>query len=322
MRRPWRIVAIALFMLALLLGGFMGDRVLALTDEARDWLRLYTELVDVVHDRYGGEVTYADLVQSSISGMLRTLDPHTSFLAPRAYDTMRERQQSSFYGLGILVGMRHGQLTVINPLEGTPASRLGIRAGDVIAGIEGETTETMSLDEAVRLLKGPKGTQVNITIVRRGLDIPLELAITRDEIPQNTVRYTFMITPETGYLTISDFNRATGNEVRDALADLESQGMTSLIIDLRGNGGGLLDQAIEVAQQFLPEGAKIVETRGRTGDSFQEFRAGNGDEELGVPVVVLVGEGTASAAEILAGAIQDHDVGLIVGTPTWGKGLV
>ncbi len=322
MRRPWKIAAVALFTVSLLFGGFMGDRVLAVTDEARDWLRLYTELVDVVHDRYGGEVSYADLVQSSIGGMLRTLDPHTNFLPPRAYDTMRERQQSSFYGLGILVGMRHGQLTVINPLEGTPASRLGIRAGDVIAAIEGESTETMSLDDAVSRLKGPKGTQVAITIARRGLDIPLELTITRDEIPQNTVRYASMVTPETGYMTISDFNRATGKEVRETLSDLKEQGMTSLIVDLRGNGGGLLDQAIEVAEQFLPSEAKIVETRGRTRDSFQEFSANGEDSEMELPVVVLVGEGTASAAEILAGAIQDHDIGLIVGTPTWGKGLV
>lgn len=322
MRRPWKLTAIALFILCLGLGTLMGNRLLALTDEAQDLLRLYTEMVHVVHEQYGGEVSYEDLVHSSIGGMLRTLDPHTSFLAPSAYDSMRERQQTSFYGLGILVGMRNGQLTVITPIQGTPASRLGLRAGDVIAAIEGESTETLSLDEAVRRLKGPKGTQVNVTIIRRGLEKPLELAITRAEIPQTTVRYPYMIDEETAYLAISDFNRGTGREVADALSDLRSQGMQSLILDLRGNGGGLLDQAIVVAEQFLPAGAKIVETRGRTRDSFQDFSASNPAEDEVVPVVVLVGEGTASAAEILAGAIQDHDVGLIVGTPTWGKGLV
>lgn len=322
MRRPWKIVATVLFVLSLLVGGLLGDRLLALTDETREFLRLYTEVVSVAHDRYGAEVTYRDIVFASIQGLLRTLDPHSSFLTPQAYASMRERQQSSFYGLGILVSTRNGQLTVIAPLEGTPAWRLGIRAGDVINTIEGEPTAAMTLDEAVQKLKGPKGTQVRITIVRRGIDEPLELTVTRDEIPQTTVRYAYLLTPETGYIRITDFNRATGKEVAKAIADLKDQGMKQLLVDLRDNGGGLLDQAIEVAEQFIPKGAKIVETRGRTRDSYQAYHAQGGQSALQVPVVVLVSRGTASAAEILAGAIQDHDIGLIVGTPTWGKGLV
>jgi carboxyl-terminal processing protease len=254
--------------------------------------------------------------------MLRTLDPHTSFLNAESYASMRDRQQSSFSGLGILVGMRNGRLTVITPIEGTPASRLGLRAGDVIHDIEGEPTEGLGLDEAVRKLKGPKGSQVTISIVRRGLGEPLELTITRDEIPQNSVRYAYMIGTDTGYIAISDFNRGTGREVAAALDTLKKQGMEKLLLDLRGNGGGLLDQAIEVADQFLPPGAKIVETRGRTRDSFQEFFGTDDYPELEIPVVVLVSGGTASAAEILAGALQDHDFGLIAGNPTWGKGLV
>ena len=322
MRRSWKIVAFVLFSIAVAFGGLFGNRLLALTDETRDLLRMYTDLVRISHDSYGNEVTYKDLVHSSIQGMLRTLDPHTSFLSPDAYSNMRERQQESFHGLGILVGMRNGQLTVMTPIEGTPASRLGIRAGDVIDSIEGESTGGMGLNEAVRRLKGPKGTQVRITIVRVGLDEPLELTVTRDEIPQNTVRYAYMITPETGYISLSDFSRGTGQEMARALEELKTQGMESLILDLRGNGGGLLDQAIAVADQFLPDGAKIVETRGRTGDSFQDYSASRSTPELAQPLVVLVGQGSASAAEILAGAIQDHDMGLIVGMPTWGKGLV
>jgi carboxyl-terminal processing protease len=293
-----------------------------LTDETRNLLRIYTDLVRTSHDAYGSQVTYKELVQSSIQGMLRTLDPHTSFLSPDAYSNMRERQQESFHGLGILVGMRNGQLTVMTPIEGTPASRLGIRAGDVISSIEGESTEGMGLNEAVRRLKGPKGTEVRISIVRIGLDEPLELTVTRDEIPQNTVRYAYMITPDTGYISLSDFSRGTGEEMAQALESLKTQGMENLVLDLRGNGGGLLDQAIAVADLFLPDGAKIVETRGRTGDSFQDYSASRSTPELALPLVVLVGQGSASAAEILAGAIQDHDMGLIVGTPTWGKGLV
>ncbi len=322
MRRPWRILAISLFALCLTLGGVVGDRVLALTDDARQVLRVYTELVTAAHDRYGSEVSYRDLVFSSIDGLLRTLDPHTSFLSPTAYANMRDRQKSTFFGLGILVGMRNGQLTVITPIEGTPASRMGIQAGDIIITIEDEPTESMNIDDAVRRLKGPKGTQVRIQIVRPGLADPLEMSITRDEIPQNTVRYVYMIDPRTGYLAISDFNRGTGREVAEAIEKLKSMGMKRLLLDLRYNGGGLLDQAIEVADQFLPAGAEIVMTRGRTRDSFQEFKASDRHPELGMPVVVLVNNGTASAAEILAGAIQDHDIGLILGTPTWGKGLV
>jgi len=323
MRRSWKIAAIALFALSLVLGGFFGDRLLALDKEAREQLHLFTELLTVAQEAYGGEVTYRDLVISSIDGMVRTLDPHTTFLTADAYSGMRDRQQSSFYGLGILVGMRNGQLTVITPIDGTPAWRLGIRAGDVITAIEGEPTEMMNINEAVQQLKGPKGTEVRITIARPGLDEePFDLTVVRDEIPQNTVRYAYMLTPTVGYMAISDFNRGTGVEVEETLAELEALGMESLLLDLRGNGGGLWDQAIAVVELFEPKGTKIVETRGRTRESFQEYDARDGNRLSELPLVVLVGENTASAAEILAGAIQDHDIGLIVGSPTWGKGLV
>ena len=276
----------------------------------------------MAQERYGTEVKYSDLVYASIQGMLRTLDPHTTFLPPRAYSGMRERQQSSFYGLGILIGLRNGRLTVITPIEGTPASRVGMRAGDVINQIEGEPTDTMSVDDAVDKLKGPKGTEVHITVVRRGMAEPIEMDVTRAEIPQNSVRLAYMLNGDVGYIQISDFNRSTGEEVAQALKKLKDAGMHRLLLDLRNNGGGLLDQAILVSDQFLPEGAKIVETRGRTRDSFQVYRSSDRYDELDMPVVVLVNRGTASAAEIVSGAIQDHDVGVVVGTPTWGKGLV
>ncbi len=322
MKRTWRNVGLALFAAALLGGTLFGNRILALDDQAREDLRLYTELVSVAQENYGADIDYSDVVYASIQGMLRSLDPHTTFLPPRAYSGMRERQQSSFYGLGILVGMRNGQLTVITPMEGTPASRVGMRAGDVISTIEGEPTETMTVNDAVDKLKGPKGTRVRITVVRRGMKEPIEMEVTRDEIPQNSVRLSYMLDDDIGYLQISDFNRSTGEEVADAIEELEGLGMKRLLVDVRNNGGGLLDQAILVSDQFLPEGAKIVETRGRTRDSFQVYRSTDRYEELNLPVVVLVNRGTASAAEILSGAIQDHDVGIVVGTPTWGKGLV
>lgn len=322
MSRPWRHLAIALFTVAVLFGALVGDDLLALTSETRDQLRLYTEILELAHESYGTDVEYQGLIEASIVGMLRSLDPHTSFLDARSYQGMRDRQQESFFGLGILVSMRNGRLTVISPIEGTPAWRLGLRAGDVIHAIEGDLTEEMSLDAAVTRLKGPKGTQVHVQIVRRGLEEPLELDITRAEIPQTTVRYAYMLEPGTGYVRLTDFTRSSTDEMRDALDDLEAQGMERLILDLRSNGGGLLDQTVAISDFFVPEGSRIVETRGRLTDSHQVFLAEGERKPFGKPLVVLVDQGTASAAEILAGAIQDHDVGWVVGTPTWGKGLV
>jgi len=322
MKAPWRKLAIGLFVISIFFGNIFGEQVLAVNEDTRELMRVYTELLNLEHEKYGNDVSYEDLVYSSITGMLQTLDPHTNFLPPETYSSMREKQQSTFYGLGILVSIRNNQLTVITPIEGTPASRMGLRAGDVISSIEGESTEAMSLDDAVTRLKGPKGTEVHITIARSGLDEPLTLTITRDEIPQNPVRYAFMIDETTGYVSLNDFNRGTGREIQNAVDKLRGEGMEQLLLDLRANGGGLLDESIEVADQFIPDNGGIVETRGRTRDSFQSFAASDAYADLNMPLVVLVGTSTASAAEILAGAIQDHDVGLIVGTPTWGKGLV
>ena len=322
MRTIWKAIATVLFALTLLVGSLFGDRLLAFNREAREVLRLYTELLTVAHENYGEEVEYGDLVNASIEGMVRSLDPHTSFLSADAYSSMRDRQQSTFFGLGILVGTRNGQITVITPIEGTPASRMGLRAGDVITHIEGDSTEGLNINDAVRRLKGPKGTEVTITLARPGFEEDIVVTIERDEIPQVSVRYAYIITPETGYLSLDDFNRGTAQEVREAIELLREQGMKRLLVDLRRNGGGLLDQGIAVVEQFVPEGAKIVETRGRTRDSEQKYFASDVQSNLDLPLVVLVGEGTASAAEIFAGAIQDHDIGLIVGTQTWGKGLV
>jgi len=322
-KQPWRNLALLLFAAAVVVGGLAGHNLLAIDADQVAQVRLYTELIEAAHANYAvDDVTYRDLVYASIGGMLRNLDPHTNFLPPVAYDTMRERQQSSFYGLGIYVGTRNNRLTVISPIEGTPGYEKGIRAGDIIHLINGEPTEEMNPNEAIRKLKGPKGTDVTVTLLRPGLDEPLEVTVTRAEIPQETVRHAHMLTPETGFLWITDFSRSTGGEVARALAELKAQGMQRLILDLRFNGGGLLDQAIAVSDQFVPPGTTIVETRGRIDSSHQSYRSTGRHEPLGLPIVVLVNGSSASASEIVSGAIQDHDVGLVVGESTWGKGLV
>ncbi len=322
MRKPWRNLAVFAFFGALVFGVFAGPRLLAVGEKTKDGLRLYTEIIQKSKQAYGGEVLYKDLVYASIQGMLRDLDPHTSFLSPESYTSMRERQKESFFGLGILVGVRDGALTVITPIPGGPAHQLGMRAGDIISEIEGEPTETMSLDDAVGTLKGPKDTQVKITVIRRGMPEPFELEVTRAQVAQETVTYAYMLDDETGYMMLREFGRSTGREVADSLAKLKAEGMKRLVVDLRSNGGGLLDQAIEVVDQFVPPGSKIVETRGRVANADSAYFSSGRYEPLAVPVVVLVSGGTASAAEILSGAIQDHDMGLIIGEPTWGKGLV
>ena len=320
--KTWRVFAISLFCISLLVGGLFGNRVLALTDELTSSVTLFTELIEVAHERYPEERSYRDLVYSSIHGMLRSLDPHTSFLSRESYDSMRERQQSSFYGLGIYVGQRNGRLTVITPIPGTPGAKKGLRAGDVIFTIDGESTDEMSVDDAISKLKGPKDTDVTIEILRANLDEPLELTVTRAEIPQQTVQHAYMLTPDTGFVHIRDFSRSTTSELARALGELREEGMERLILDLRFNGGGLLDQAITVSEQFVPKGGMIVETRGRIPSSFSSFRSEGRFEPLDLPLVVLVNGGSASASEIVSGAIQDHDVGLVVGEATWGKGLV
>ena len=322
MRPAWRIASLSALALATLGGAVAGDRLLANTSRTHENLRLLTEVLEAAQTSYGREVTYRDLVYAGIHGMLRTLDPHTTFLSAEANAQMRERHQASFFGLGILVGQRNGRLTVITPIEGTPASRLGIRAGDIIHLIEGEPTSKMTVDEAVAKLKGPKDTEVHITILRAGFPEALEMTVVRAEIPQSTVRYAYMLAPGTGYISVSDFSRSTGSEVARAIEELRGEGMDRLLLDLRNNGGGLLDQAIEVSEQFVDSGDLVVETRGRVRDSMQRFEADGRYAPLDLPLVVLVNAGTASASEIVSGAIQDHDVGLVVGTPTWGKGLV
>jgi carboxyl-terminal processing protease len=218
--------------------------------------------------------------------------------------------------------MRDGSLTVISPFEGTPAYRLGIRSGDVISKIEGEETRGMELDDAVKRLRGPKGSEVTISVTRAGYDQPLDFTIVRDKIDLRSVLYAFLLKDDVGYLRISDFTETTEDELHENLVELQMQGAKKLVLDLRDNPGGLLDQAVAVSNKFLKKGALIVYTRGRTDGSDYDYVANRASSHLDMPLVVLVNRGSASASEIVSGAIQDHDRGLIVGETTFGKGLV
>jgi carboxyl-terminal processing protease len=254
--------------------------------------------------------------------MLGTLDPHTNFLEPEEYSSMVEKQRGSFYGLGIIISKRNGKVTVITPVEGSPADRLGIRAGDVIDKVEGQPIDDLPVDTVVKKFKGPKGTKVHITILRPGMDEPLEMTVPRAEIPTNSVSYSSLVEPGVGYIRLKDFTQTSASEVAENWDRLEKQGMKKLVLDLRGNPGGLLDQAIAVSDFFLSKNEKIVVTRGRAGSQEERRVAPGKSTHARIPVVVLVNKGSASASEIVAGALQDHDRAVIAGQTTWGKGLV
>ncbi|MGD0183285.1 MAG: S41 family peptidase, partial [Terriglobales bacterium] len=288
--------------------------------DVRDSLRQFADVYSLVEQNYAEPVN-ADkaIYNGAIPGMLHVLDPHSNFFDPKSYALLREDQRGKYYGVGMTVGPRNNKVIVIAPFAGTPAYRAGIRPGDIIVAVDGKPTDNMSTSDVADLLKGPKGTTVHITIVREGTDKPIEFAVVRDEIPRYSVDLHFLIRPGIGYLHITGFNETTEKEVSDALDQMGD--LKGLILDLRQNPGGLLSEGVGVADKFLRKGQLIVSHHGRNSPE-KRYTATHGDGGKEYPLVVLVNRGTASAAEIVAGAIQDHDRGLIVGETTFGKGLV
>ena len=305
-----------------LVGGVFGGRVLATQEEMPQHYDAFASALAAVEANYVDEVDTERLVYQSIGGMLQTLDPHSNFMDPRSYAQLRERQEGRYYGLGITINVIDGGITVMSIFEGSPAFRRGLRRGDVIAEISGEDATDMTSDEAVSLLRGPRGSSVEIAIRRAGYDELIGLSVERDEITIRSIQGAFMADERTAYIRLRDFSETTGRELRRNLDDLKAQGMQRLVLDLRDNPGGPLDQAIRVSNEFLPRGDLIVYTRGRVSNSDQDYHAREESEYTELPLVVLVNRNSASASEIVSGAIQDHDRGLIVGETTFGKALV
>lgn len=286
------------------------------------YLRLFSDVLNIVQDNYVEKADLKKLMYGAVSGMLRELDPHSSFLKPEEYKELQVETKGKFGGLGIEITMRDNILTVVSPLEGTPADKAGIQAGDQIIKIDDQPAQEMSLTEAVQKMRGPKGTKVKLTIIRKGERKPLDFELIRDTISIQSVKWR-TLEPGYGYVRISSFQSGTGADLRKALDQLESANhpLLGLVLDLRNDPGGLLDQAVEVADEFINEGL-IVYTGGRLENQKMRFEAHKNSKPRNFPIVVLVNSGSASASEIVAGALQDHKRAIVLGEPTFGKGSV
>ncbi|MDX1779006.1 MAG: S41 family peptidase, partial [Thermodesulfobacteriota bacterium] len=293
------------------------------TDEMYEKLKVFSDVLTIIQKNYVEDSNPEDLIYGAINGMLRTLDPHSSFMRPDFYKELQVETKGSFGGLGIEITMKKGILTIVSPIEDTPAFRVGLKAGDKIVKIEDETTENMTLLDAVKKMRGPAGTEVTISIMREGFLEPREFTITREIIHIKSVKYKSLEEGTIGYIRLSQFQEDTGEEFKKALATLEGGDtpLKGLVIDLRNNPGGLLDQAVKVSDEFLEEGL-IVYTQGKLEGQQMSFTAQPNENPHDYPIIVLVNGGSASGSEIVAGALQDHNRAVILGTTTFGKGSV
>lgn len=285
-------------------------------------LQLFVQIFDQIRSAYVEEVEDSALFEKAIEGLLSGLDPHSSYLAESDYDELQESTTGEFGGLGIEVGMEGGLIKVIAPIDDTPAYRAGIQPGDLIIKIDDNAVQGMSLRQAISLMRGPKGEPITLTVLRVGLDSPLEVTIVRDIIKVRSVR-SEMLEDGIGFVRIAQFQTDTGSQFRAALESLarEAAPLRGVVIDLRNNPGGLLPAAIETADALIDDGL-IVYTEGRIPSANMKFRSGPGDIIRDVPIVVIINSGSASAAEILAGALQDHQRAIVIGTQSFGKGSV
>ncbi len=316
-------VIVTVFLIGVLIGSGQSQKVSALSNDMYEDLKVFTDVIGLIQKDYVEETKSKDLIYGAIKGMLETLDPHSAFMPPNTYKEMQEETRGRFEGLGIEITTKDGILTVVSPIEGTPAFKAGITAGDQIIKIDGESTKNFTLMDSVKRLRGPRGTKVTITIMREGLTKPKDFTLVRDVIPVRSIRYE-LLEKTYGYIRLSQFQEKTDSDFEKALKALEEESkgaLKGLILDLRNNPGGLLDQAVKISDRFIDSGI-IVSIDGRKEEAKQKWLAHPDGTATRYPLVVLVNGGSASGAEIVAGAIQDHGRGILIGTQTFGKGSV
>ena len=322
-RGSW--LAVAVVAVSGLLGGLYGPRVQATVagdSDTEQALRNFTKVYAIIEQNYADPVDPERVIlQGAIPGMLRSLDPHSNFFDSRSFSLLREEQTGHYFGVGMQVAPRDGRTIVLAPFVGSPAYKAGLRPGDVIYRVDGVVTDNLNTSEVADLLKGPKGTVVHVEVLRIGHEEPVKFVITRDEIPRLSVEYVFSLKPHVGYIKLASFNENTHEELAQALEKLDGDTLEGLILDLRGNPGGLLNEGVAVADMFLAKNQLIVSHHGRSQRERRYF-ATRGNQGRDFPLIVLLDRFSASASEIVAGAIQDHDRGLIVGETSFGKGLV
>ncbi len=283
----------------------------------------YSEAISTITEQYAGEVDYEKATQAAIQGMLFTLDPHSVYFPSGEFKKLKEDQSSSFYGIGVQILRHDDGVYVTSVVQNTPASRAGLRFGDRIVEVEGKDARDWSSEEVSKNVRGDRLKSVDIKVERAGEEVPITFKITRDAVPLPSIRNAFMLSPGTGYIgLVGGFQHTTDDELREAITSLKKEGMRQLVLDLRNNPGGLLDQAIDVASEFLPRDKVVVSVKGRSEYRDPQVYKSNGSEPEDVPLVVMINRNTASASEIVAGAIQDHGRGLVVGETSFGKGLV
>lgn len=312
-------VLIIILAVGIMIGRGLESKVLAESDSYED-LKTFTEVLSIVQKSYVEPIKVKDLVYGAIKGMITTLDPHSSFMPPEVFKEVQVSTKGEFGGIGIQLGVKENNLVVIAPIEGTPADKAGIKAGDFIVKVNEEITKDMTLTDAVQRMRGPKGSKVTLTIRREGEQAPLVFSLVREVIKIESVK-SKMLEDGIGYVRISQFQESTAKDLSKVLKKLKDEKRQGLILDLRNNPGGLLNSAVEVTEQFIDKGRLVVFIKGREGKK-DEYIANDKAEHEDFPMIVLVNDGSASASEIVAGALQDWGRALVLGTQTFGKGSV